>query len=44
MKEMFTTLKEAFKENPSDFIKSIILLAVMSVMFYVAIWIGGPEN
>ena len=44
MKEMFTTLKEAFKENPSEFIKSILLLAAISVMFYVAIWIGGPEN
>ena len=41
MKHMFITLKEAFQESPADFIRSIILMAGLFAILYIALAIGG---
>jgi len=39
MREMFETLNEARKENPSEFYGSFAVLIALFGLFYVTMWI-----
>lgn len=39
MKEMFTTLNQARKENPKEFYGSFVFLIGLFTTFYFAVWI-----
>jgi hypothetical protein len=41
MKEMISTLKEAYKHNPKEFVLSAVLLTSISAIFYISIAIFG---
>ena len=41
MKEMITTLKEAYTENPKEFILNALGLVCLFAVFYGVLWLGS---
>ena len=41
MKQMITTLKEAYTENPKEFILNALGLVCLFAVFYGVLWLGS---
>jgi len=41
MKEIYHTLKQFAKEDPKEFIRSVLFLITLGIIFWALLWLGA---